>query len=66
MKNALGWVVVAVTVIFVLFNLQSASVSFPGLRVEMPLAFVMIASALLGALATYAFTNLKNRSRKDS
>lgn len=61
MKNVLGWVVVAVTAIFVVFNLEKASVWFLGIRVEMPLALVVIASAGLGALATYAFTSLKGR-----
>lgn len=61
MKNALGWVVVGVTAIFVVFNLEKARVWFLGMRIEMPLAFVVIASAGLGSLATYAFTSLKSR-----
>jgi uncharacterized integral membrane protein len=60
-KSVLGWVVVGVTAIFVVFNLESASVWFFGMRAQMPLAFVVIASAFLGALATYAFTSLKVR-----
>jgi len=61
MKQALGWVVVAVTAIFVVFNLDKARVWFFGIRAEMPLAFVVIASAGLGSLATYAFTSLRHR-----
>lgn len=61
MKRALGWTAIAVTAVFVLFNLDRASVWFLGMRVEMPLAFVVIGSTLLGALATYAFTGLKTR-----
>jgi uncharacterized integral membrane protein len=61
MKPLLGWVVVAVTAIFVVFNLDRARVWFFGVRAEMPIAFVVIASAFLGALATYAFTSLKPR-----
>ena len=61
MKSLLGWIVVGVTAVFVVFNLESANVWFLGIRVQMPLALVVIASALLGALATYAFTSLKSR-----
>jgi uncharacterized integral membrane protein len=60
-KQILGWVVVAVTAIFVVSNLERAHVRFFGIGVEMPLAFVVIASTALGALATYAFTTLKRR-----
>lgn len=59
MKQMLGWAVVAVTAIFVIFNLERGSVWFFGIRVQMPIALVVIASAGLGALATYAFTSLK-------
>jgi len=61
MKKVLGWIVVAVTAIFVVFNFELARVRFLGVRIEMPLAFVVIASAGLGALATYAFTSMRGR-----
>ena len=61
MKQVLGWVIVVLTVIFVVFNLEKARVSFLGFYVEMPLAFVVIFSSLLGALACYAFTSLKRK-----
>ena len=63
MKQVLGWVVVAVTTLFVAFNMGRAEVWFFGFRAQMPIAFVVIASALLGALATYAFTTLKSRRK---
>jgi uncharacterized integral membrane protein len=59
MKQILGWAVVAVTAAFVLFNLDTAHVWFFGVRAQLPLAFVVLLSAALGALATYAFTSLK-------
>jgi len=59
MKPVVGWIVVAVTAVFVVFNLERARVWFFGIRVEMPLALVVIGSSLLGALATYAFTSLR-------
>jgi uncharacterized integral membrane protein len=63
-KQFLGWVSVAVTAIFVSFNLDRASVWCFGVMVEMPLAFVVIVSAVLGALASYAFTSLANRKQR--
>ena len=62
MKQMLGWVVIGVTALFVVMNLQRGSVWFLGIRVEMPIAFVVLASAFLGALATYIFTTLKGRT----
>ena len=64
MKQILGWVVVGVTAVFVACNLDTAQVWFFGIHAEMPIAFVVIASAFLGALATYAFTTLKSRKSR--
>lgn len=61
MKAILGWVIVAVTAVFVVFNLDRARVWFFGIRVEMPIALVVIVASALGGLATYAFTSLKTR-----
>lgn len=61
MKQVLGWVVVVVTAVFVFMNLDRAQVWFFGVRAEMPIAFVVLASALLGALGAYAFTSFKAR-----
>jgi uncharacterized integral membrane protein len=61
MNRWLGWVVVALMAVFVVFNLDRASVWFLGIRVEMPLGLVVIASALLGALASYGFRSFKGR-----
>ena len=58
-KALLGWTIVAVTAVFVLFNLDRARVWFFGIRVEMPIALVVIVASALGGLATYAFTSLK-------
>ncbi len=62
MKSILGWAVVVVTALFVAFNLERARVWFFGIRVEMPLGLIVIASSALGALACYAFTNWKKRA----
>jgi len=53
--------VVVVTAVFVFMNLDRAQVWFFGVRAEMPIAFVVLASALLGALGAYAFTSFKAR-----
>jgi uncharacterized integral membrane protein len=60
MKLVLGWIVIALVAVFVLGNLESSKVWFFGIRAEMPIAFVVIASAILGAAATYTFTTLKS------
>ena len=60
--SILGWSALAVTALFVVFNLERARVWFFGIRVEMPLGLVVIASSLLGALACYGFSSLKRRS----
>jgi uncharacterized integral membrane protein len=60
MKLVFGWVVIALVAVFVLGNLAAAKVWFFGIRAEMPIAFVVIASAILGAAATYTFTTLKS------
>jgi len=61
MKLVLGWVALAVTALFVLLNLEAVRIWFFGARIELPLAFVMLGAALLGAVATYAFTSLKRK-----
>ena len=61
MRTVLAWGVVALIVVFVVLNLDRARVWFFGIRAEMPVAFVVIASAFLGALGTYAFSSLKKR-----
>jgi uncharacterized integral membrane protein len=60
-KQFLGWAVVVVTAIFVVKNTDTAKVWFFGIKAEMPIAFVVLASALLGALGAYAFLSLKAR-----
>ena len=59
MKLVIGWIVIALVACFVLFNLDATRVWFFGVKAEMPIAFVVIASALLGAAASYTFTTLK-------
>lgn len=61
MKQILGWVVVVVTAVFVFMNMARAQVWFFGISAQMPIAFVVLASAALGALGSYAFLSLRKR-----
>ena len=61
MKPIVGWIVIAVTALFVAFNLQRTDVWFFGISAQMPVAFVVIASAILGALASSAFSSLRGK-----
>lgn len=63
MKQVLGWVVVAVTTLFIAFNLDRANVWLFGWRVEIPLAFVVFGSAGLGALGMYAFSTFRPQKK---
>ncbi len=60
-KQFLGWAVVCVTAVFVFMNMARAQVWFFGVSAQMPIAFVVLASAALGALGAYAFLSLKSR-----
>jgi uncharacterized integral membrane protein len=60
-KQILGWVVVVVTAVFVFMNMARAQVWFFGISAQMPIAFVVLASAALGALGSYAFLSLRKR-----
>ena len=62
MKLLLGWAAVSATAVFVGFNLDKAKVWFFGMRAEMPIGFVVIASAVLGAFASYGFLGLRRKS----
>jgi uncharacterized integral membrane protein len=61
MRPIVGWIVIALTALFVVFNLEKARVWFFGIRAEMPIAFVVIASAVLGAVASSAFSSLRKK-----
>jgi uncharacterized integral membrane protein len=60
-KQILGWVVVVVTAVFVVMNMARAQVWFFGISAQMPIAFVVLASAALGALGSYAFLSFRTR-----
>jgi uncharacterized integral membrane protein len=63
LRPMLGWSIVILLALFVGFNWTSARVEFFGISVQMPLAFVVLISAGLGAAATLAFRALKHRGR---
>ncbi len=64
-RQILGWIVVTLLAVFVVFNLQDARIWFFGIRISMPIGLVVIFSAVMGAGATILFARLrKQRSAK--
>ena len=57
----MGWAVIALLVLFIVFNRAQSSVWFFGISVTMPIALVVIFSAALGAGATVLFSRLRKR-----
>jgi len=57
-RQVLGWVIVALLVLFVVFNLDDARVWFFGIRLQMPIALVVIVSAVLGASSSLVLGRL--------
>ena len=60
-RQVLGWVLVALLVLFVVFNLDDARVWFFGIRLQMPIALVVIVSAVLGASSTLVLGRLRRK-----
>ncbi|HUR28615.1 MAG TPA: hypothetical protein VM509_10540 [Planctomycetota bacterium] len=60
-RQVLAWIFVLLLVLFVVFNLDRASVWFFGIQVVMPIALVVLFSAALGAGATVLFARMKKR-----
>ena len=56
-----GWVVVTLLVLFVVFNLDEARIWFFGIRLQSPIAVVVLLSAGLGAGATWLLTRLRSK-----
>lgn len=63
-RQILGWVIVGLLVLFVAFNLADARVWFFGIRLQMPIALVVIVSAALGGGAALLFTHLRRKKAK--
>ncbi len=56
-----GWIVVILLVLFIVFNLDQARIWVFGIKMEMPIALVVIFSALMGAGATILFARMRKR-----
>lgn len=65
-KLRLGCVIVALLLLllFVLFNLEKVTVNVIVMEVRMPAAFLILFSALLGAIATWMWYVVKPKLRK--
>ena len=62
-RQVLGWIVLTLLVLFVVFNLTYAQVWFFGIVVRMPIGLVVLFSAALGAGATWLLGRLRRRSK---
>jgi uncharacterized integral membrane protein len=62
-RAIVAWVLVAVLAVFVVANLETARVWCFGVRVEMPLALVVLFAAALGALSATLFTWFQGRRK---
>jgi uncharacterized integral membrane protein len=58
-SQILGWIVVALLVLFVAFNLDDSRVWLFGIRLQMPIALVVLVSAALGGGAAILFGGRK-------
>ncbi len=62
-RLAVGCVLLALLLLFILLNMEAANIRFLLVRVQMPLAFAIIFSAALGAGAVMAFRLWKSFRR---
>ena len=60
-RQVLGWILVALLVLFIAFNLERARIWCFGIRVEMPIGLAVLFSAAMGAGATLLFLRLRRR-----
>ncbi|MBL8863231.1 MAG: LapA family protein [Planctomycetes bacterium] len=61
LRHIVAALVAVLLALFVISNFEQAQVSFLGMRLEMPLAFVILGSALLGAVIALGWTILRGR-----
>jgi uncharacterized integral membrane protein len=64
LRLAGGAALVLVLVLFFAFNFESTDIDFLVFDVEMPLVFALLASAILGGIATWLFTTLRGRAER--
>ena len=60
-RQIVGWILIALLVLFVAFNLDRARIWCFGIKVEMPIGLAVLFSAALGAGAALLFLRLKRR-----
>lgn len=65
MRQYLPWILIGLLVFFILLNLNNARVNFFYIvRADMPVAFVIIFSAVLGAFSVH-FMRMVKKKKKD-
>ncbi len=62
-RQIVGWGMVTLIVLFVVFNLGPARIWLFGIKLEMPIGLVVIISALLGSGATGLLGRLRSATK---
>ncbi len=62
-RKYIGWSLLALLGLFIVFNLTLADVNLLIMQVKMPVAILIFLSAAMGAGATYAFQFIKGQKR---
>jgi len=60
----IGWALIGLLVLFIFFNLGEVTVRLFVMKVTMPIAFVIIFSAVLGAAAVHFLKFFRKRESK--
>jgi len=58
-RAIVGWILLVLLLVFVGYNLEPARVRFVGMKLEMPVAFIVLVSAGIGAALAWAFGVLR-------
>jgi uncharacterized integral membrane protein len=62
-KKLVSLVAAALLAVFVIGNFETANVWFLGIQVQMPLAFLVVVSAILGAVSAVAWGWLSAKAK---
>jgi len=63
-RVAIGWALIAYVALHIALNLNSAEIFFLFAWIKMPVAFIILVSAVMGAGALYAFQFLHDKRKK--
>ncbi len=60
-RQIIAWVLIGLFALFIGFNLKVAEIHFLLFKIEMPIAFVLLLSAAVGAGVTFAFRYIRRK-----